>query len=148
MSEAFVAKFMENDELMALIREGDDGDVRIYGPNSLGQEEEAGGNPSAPDFPYVVWNELPSAPHRSVEKGSNAQHRFFTLHVYDEEGTVSTINKILMLMREDIKSLAPFVTDEEGRCIESVWLGFSGFINDPEYHSTVRFGTARLQTSQ
>lgn len=148
VGESFVVTLTANEDLMAFIREGEDGEVRIYAAGSLGQGETTGGNPSAPKLPYVVWNELPSAPHRVVEEVSNAQHRFFTFHVYDEAGSLTTINKMLMLIRDDIKSLAPFVTTDEGRCIESRWLGFSGFIPDPEYDSTVRFGTARLQTSQ
>lgn len=148
MSEAFVLALIESEDLMTFIREGADGDIRIYAAGSLGQGQETGGNPPAPKLPYVVWNELPSAPHRVVEEVSNAQHRFFTFHVYDEGGSLSTITSMLMLIRDVIKDLAPFVTTDEGRCIESRWLGFSGFIPDPEYDSTVRFGTARLQTSQ
>lgn len=146
MAEQFVRAMYANELLMDLLQV--DQEVRIYGPGSLGQGEDSEGNPPYPSFPFLMWNELPSSPHRAVEEVSNAQHRYFTFYVYDHMGSTARINRILMLVRDELKDLAPFDTSDEGRCIESRWLGFSGFIPDPEYHSAVRFGTARLQASQ
>ena len=145
---AFVAALAADEDFQSIF--GSD-PVRIYAASSLGQGPSMEGNPPAPDFPYCVWNELPSQPHHSIEETSTAQVRFFTFWVYDEQGSSITINRGLRVIRSVLKDLAPFDTlsqdEESDRCIDIVWMGFSNTFSDEDYHASVRYATVRFLTS-
>lgn len=148
ISDEFVTRLSANEDLLAFIREGDDGEVRIYAAATLGQGQSPDGNPAQPDLPYVVWNELPSNPSRVVEETSNSQQRFFTFWVYDTMGSLSTINAIMRIIRAEVKDLSPVETTDDGRCTESRWMGLSGNFPDEPYNTSSRYGTLRLQMSE
>lgn len=114
----------------------------LFQASSLGE----GDNPSVPEFPYIVWNELPSTPFTEMRKESNAEMRAFTIYVYDLKGDFTRINQILSIVRRITKEMVPFVSGAV-RCLDSVWGGMSGLITDDRYDSNVRFGTVRFKVN-
>jgi hypothetical protein len=118
----------------------------FYSSGALGE----GDNFEIPEFPYVVYNELPSSPFQEVSETSNAEMRIYTFYVYDELGDYGRINLILREIRRIVKGMVPFTVVEDGttfRCSYSRWDGVSQRITDPDQHSGVRFGTARFTVS-
>ena len=119
----------------------------FYGPGVLGVGDE----PADPPKPYMIYGELPGFAYQTVRETSNAGQRNFQFFVYDEKGDFSRINAILRHLERIVKGMAPFEhTDTDGvlwRCSESVWTGISGTTPDPQYDSSVRYGTARFTVS-
>ena len=122
----------------------------LYSSSSVG----IGENPEIPEFPYVVYNELPSAPYQEVRKISHSQQRLFTFYVYDEMGDYARINTVLQEIRRILKDLAPFEIKPNAeypaglRCSDVRWDGISSRIVDDGHHAGVRFGTARITVSE
>lgn len=139
--EAYIVQNLESDAAVtALFASRTSGKPWLYSSGAVGE----GSNPEIPEFPYVVYNELPSAPHFSVKETSNSENRFFTFHVYDHMGDFTRINDILSRLRTKFKNIAPFRTTSGGWCSDVEWQGVSGRIQDAGYHSGVRFATVRF----
>lgn len=111
-----------------------------------------GGIPAEIEKPYMQWAELEPLIHREVRKTSNSKTRTFQLFIYDDKGDFTRINRILRHLERIVKAMGPFeFTDEDGTvhwCSESDWAGISGSMTDDQYHTTVRYGTARFTVSE
>lgn len=126
----------------------DQGDPRpfeswFFESSSLG----IGPNLPVPQRPYIVWNEGDDFVHQVVRNTSNARDRTFRIYVYDYKGDFSRINSILEALRDLVKQMAPFTTEDGVRCSDSLWVGISGRFLDDGYDSSTRFGTARFTVS-
>lgn len=128
--------------------EGRDPETWWFSSHSLG----VGGVTADPVKPWLSWIEDASLSFRAVQNTSNAQIRVFRIYVYDEEGDFTRINRILRILREIIKGMAPFThTDESGtvhRCSAAEVSGFSGNLPAPPYDGVCRFLTAQFVVSQ
>lgn len=146
---AYIETALTTDAEIAAIfdqtRSGAERDVEdwYYASSSLGLGE----NPAVPDYPYMVWNEGNDVPFREVEKATNATRRNFRFYVYDHKGDFTRINSALRLVRNRIKLMAPFVTEEGIKCHESKWLGLSGNLVDDGYDACLRYGFGEFTVS-
>ena len=146
--EDFLATALTTDSaIVALFNEDREGNPRnvedwFFGTSALG----LGDNVAVPDRPYMVWNEGPDVPFRTVEKATNARVRNFRIYVYDYKGDFTRINSILKLVRNRVKAMAPF-TAGSVKCHESSWAGESGNLVDDGYDSCCRYGFAEFVVS-
>lgn len=140
----FVQRFENDPDLMVFFNGREDPSPWIYSSSSLGK----GNNPQVPEFPYIVYNELPTSPFAVVRETSNAEGRRFTIYVYDEIGDFTRINAIHAVLRKIVKRMAPFKIGEGAYCLTSEWEGLSGRIVDDPFNANTRIGTARFIVSE
>lgn len=131
---------MESVVTQALVNDEDFEEIfsdRIFAPSSLG----VGPIPANPDKPYVLWKELESTAHESVQETSDATSRTFQFFVHDERGDTTRLNEGLRAIKSVVKDVAPY-DDETTRISESSWHGESEIFDDVEMGNIVRYGFA------
>lgn len=113
---------------------------RFFQAGSLGR----GGVPQKPEFPFGTYRELPSIIPNVARETSRSQRHFFNVYIHDKQGTYSRINDVIEALRETVIGLAGRTSSSGALCLDAVWNGHGGDLEDEDYKSNLKIVTFEL----